>query len=138
MELWQRFTHRARRAILIAHDEASQMRMHLIGTEHLLLGLIRLGEGMAAEILRSLDVDLHELRADLRRNIDMGSEDQPSNEISFTPEAQRVLQLAYGQARELDDHHIGTEHILLGLAREGRGAAYRTLRRHNVEAARVR
>ncbi len=138
MELWQRFTHRARRAILIAHDEASQMRMHLIGTEHLLLGLIRLGEGMAAEILRSLDVDLGQLRADLRRNIDMGSEDQPSNEISFTPEAQRVLQLAYGQARELDDHHIGTEHILLGLAREGRGAAYRTLRRHNVEFARVR
>jgi ATP-dependent Clp protease ATP-binding subunit ClpC len=138
MELWQRFTHRARRAILIAHDEASQMRMHLIGTEHLLLGLIRLGEGMAAEILRSLNVDLGQLRADLRRNIDMGSEDQPSNEISFTPEAQRVLQLAYGQARELNDHHIGTEHILLGLAREGRGAAYRTLRRHNVDAARVR
>ncbi|MGI5817888.1 MAG: ATP-dependent Clp protease ATP-binding subunit [Armatimonadota bacterium] len=138
MELWQRFTHRARRAILIAHDEASQMRMHLIGTEHLLLGLIRLGEGMAAEILRSMNVDLGQLRSDLRRNIDMGSEDQPSNEISFTPEAQRVLQLAYGQARELNDHHIGTEHILLGLAREGRGAAYRTLRRHNVEAARVR
>ncbi|MBD3291290.1 MAG: AAA domain-containing protein [Armatimonadia bacterium] len=136
--MWQRFTHRARRAILIAHDEASQMRMHLIGTEHLLLGLIRLGEGMAAEILRSLNVDLGQLRSDLRRNIDMGSEDQPSNEISFTPEAQRVLQLAYGQARELNDHHIGTEHILLGLAREGRGAAYRTLRRHNVEAARVR
>ncbi len=138
MELWQRFTHRARRAILIAHDEASQMRMHLIGTEHLLLGLIRLGEGMAAEILRSLNVDLGQLRADLRRNIDMGSEDQPSNEISFTPEAQRVLQIAYGQARELGDHHIGTEHILLGLAREGRGAAYRTLRRYSVDAARVR
>ncbi len=138
MELWQRFTHRSRRAILIAHDEASQMRMHLIGTEHLLLGLIRLGEGMAAEILRSLNVDLGQLRSDLRRNIDMGSEEQPANEISFTPEAQRVLQLAYSQARELGDHHIGTEHILLGLAREGRGAAYRTLRRHGVDAARVR
>ncbi|MEA3401069.1 MAG: ATP-dependent Clp protease ATP-binding subunit [Armatimonadota bacterium] len=138
MELWQRFTHRARRAILIAHDEASQMRMHLIGTEHLLLGLIRLGEGMAADILRSLNVDLGQLRSDLRRNIDMGSEDQPSNEISFTPEAQRVLQLAYAQARELSDHHIGTEHILLGLAQEGRGAAYRVLRRHRVDAGRVR
>lgn len=137
MELWQRFTHRARRAILIAHDEASQMHVHLIGTEHLLLGLIRLGEGEAAEILRSLNVDLGQLRSDLRRNIDMGSEDQPSNEISFTPEAQRVLQLAYNQAKELGDHHIGTEHILLGLAREGRGAAYRTLRRHGVDAARV-
>ncbi|MGC9318711.1 MAG: ATP-dependent Clp protease ATP-binding subunit, partial [Armatimonadota bacterium] len=138
MELWQRFTHRARRAILIAHDEASQMRMHLIGTEHLLLGLIRLGEGMAADILRSLNVDLGQLRSDLRRNIDMGSQDQPSNEISFTPEAQRVLQLAYAQARELSDHHIGTEHILLGLAQEGRGAAYRVLRRHRVDAGRVR
>ncbi|NLO04985.1 MAG: ATP-dependent Clp protease ATP-binding subunit [candidate division WS1 bacterium] len=136
--MWQRFTNRARRAILIAHDEASQMRMHLIGTEHLLLGLIRLGEGMAAEILRSLNVDLGQLRSDLRRNIDMGSEDQPSNEISFTPEAQRVLQLAYTQAKELSDHHIGTEHILLGLAREGRGAAYRTLRRHNINGERVR
>ncbi|MGD9498715.1 MAG: ATP-dependent Clp protease ATP-binding subunit, partial [Armatimonadota bacterium] len=114
------------------------MRMHLIGTEHLLLGLIRLGEGMAAEILRSLNVDLGQLRSDLRRNIDMGSEEQPSSEISFTPEAQRVLQLAFAQARELGDHHIGTEHILLGLAREGRGAAYRTLRRHGVDAARVR
>ncbi len=113
------------------------MHVHLIGTEHLLLGLIRLGEGEAAEILRSLNVDLGQLRSDLRRNIDMGSEDQPSNEISFTPEAQRVLQLAYNQAKELGDHHIGTEHILLGLAREGRGAAYRTLRRHGVDAARV-
>ncbi len=114
------------------------MRMHLIGTEHLLLGLIRLGEGVAADVLHSLSVDLNQLRSDLRRNIDMGSEDQPSNEISFTPEAQRVLQLAFTQARELDDHHIGTEHILLGLAREGRGAAYRTLRRHGVDASRVR
>ncbi len=138
MELWQRFTHRARKAILIAHDEASQMRMHLIGTEHLLLGLIRLGEGTAADILGHLNVDLSQLRADLRRSIDMGSEDQPSNDISFTPEAQRVLQIAYAQARELDDQHIGTEHILLGLAQEGRGAAYRTLRKHNVDAPRVR
>ena len=138
MELWQRFTGRARRAILIAHDEAQQMHMHLIGTEHLLLGLIRLGEGEATEILRALGADLDALRADLRRSIDMGSEEEPTSEITFTPESQRVLKLAYEQARELGDHHIGTEHILLGLAREGRGAAYRTLRRHGVDATRVR
>jgi ATP-dependent Clp protease ATP-binding subunit ClpC len=138
MELWQRFTGRARRAILIAHDEAQQMRVHLIGTEHLLLGLIRLGEGTAIELLRSLGTDLEGLRADLRRNVDMGSDDAPSTEITFTPESQRVLKLAFEQARELEDHHIGTEHILLGLAREGRGAAYRTLRRHGVDAGRVR
>ncbi len=138
MELWQRFTGRARRAILIAHDEAQQMHVHLIGTEHLLLGLIRLGEGTAIDMLRSLGTDLEGLRADLRRNVDMGSDDAPSTEITFTPESQRVLKLAFEQARELEDHHIGTEHILLGLAREGRGAAYRTLRRHGVDAGRVR
>ncbi len=138
MELWQRFTGRARRAILIAHDEAQQMRVHLIGTEHLLLGLIRLGEGTAIDLLRSLGADLEGLRADLRRNVDMGSDDEPSSEITFTPESQRVLKQAFEQARELEDHHIGTEHILLGLAREGRGAAYRTLRRHGVDAGRVR
>ena len=138
MELWQRFTHRARRSILIAHDEATQMRQHLIGTEHLLLGLIRLGEGPAVEILRSLGVDLGRLLAELRRNIDMGSEDQPTNEISFTPEAQRVLQIAYTQARELGDHHIGTEHLLLGLTRDQRSTAYRALRREGVDAEKVR
>jgi ATP-dependent Clp protease ATP-binding subunit ClpC len=138
MELWQRFTARARRAVLIAHDEASQMRMQLIGTEHLLLGLIRLGEGTAAEVLRALDVNLDQLRADLRRHMEMGSEDQPTDKISFTPEAQRVLQLAYAQARDLRDQHIGTEHILLGLVSEGRGAAYRILFRHGVDVHRVR
>jgi len=138
MELWQRFTVRARRAILIAHDEASQMRMQLIGTEHLLLGLIRLGEGTAAEILRALDVGIDQLRADLRRHMSMGSDDEPTDEISFTPEAQRVLQLAYAQARDLSDQHIGTEHVLLGLVSEGRGAAYRILRRHGVDVPRVR
>ncbi len=138
MELWQRFTVRARRAILIAHDEAAQMRMQLIATEHLLLGLIRLGEGTAAEILRVLQVDLDQLRADLRRHMSMGSEDEPTDEISFTPEAQRVLSRAYAQARELNDQHIGTEHVLLGLVSEGRGAAYRILRRHGVEVHRVR
>ncbi len=138
MELWQRFTGRARRAILIAHDEAQQMHVHLIGTEHLLLGLIRLGEGVASDVLRGLGADLDGLRADLRRNVDMGSEQEPTSEITFTPESQRVLKLAYEQARELGDHHIGTEHILLGLAREGRGAAFRTLRRHGVDAGRVR
>ncbi len=138
MELWERFTVRARRAVLIAHDEASQMRMQLIGTEHLLLGLIRLGEGMAAEVLRALDVNLDQLRAELRRHMEMGSEDEPTDEISFTPEAQRVLQLAYTQARDLRDQHIGTEHILLGLIGEGRGAAYRILTRHGVDLQRVR
>lgn len=138
MELWQRFTHRARRCILIAHDEASRSHQHLIGTEHILLGLTRLGEGLAADILRHLGVDLEALRDDVSAMAPAGEELRPSNQIAFTPEAQRVLQLAYGQAQEMGDHHIGTEHILLGLAREGSGAAYRALGRHSVDAARVR
>lgn len=137
MELWQRFTHRARRSILMAHDEASRMRHHLIGTEHLLLGLIRLGEGSATVILGDLGVDAGELREDVMRVTPRGDEEKPSSEISFTGEAQRVLQIAYGEARELGDEHIGTEHILLGLAREPRGGAFRALSRCDVDAEAV-
>ncbi len=138
MELWQRFTFRARRSILIAHDEATQMHVRLIGTEHLLLGLIRMGEGGAVEILRSLDVDPSRIHAELRHSMEMGSEDEPTNELSFTPEAERILRLAYQQAREMNQAHIGTEHLLLALAHDDGGAAYRELRKHGVDAAAVR
>ncbi|MFW6156820.1 MAG: Rid family detoxifying hydrolase [Armatimonadota bacterium] len=132
MELWQRFTHRARRAILIAHDEASQRQQALIGTEHLLLGLIRLGEGLAADILREMGVDLDALREEIDQITPIGEAERPSREISFTPEARGVLQTAYGQARDMGDDHIGTEHILLGLLREARGPAFRALQKHDV------
>ena len=139
MELWQRFTVRARRVILIAHDEASQVRSPEITPEHLLLGLIRLGEGTAAEILRALDVNMDQLRADLRRHMSAGSEDESTDEVRFTPEAQRVQQLAYAQARELEDEHIGTEHLLLGLAcSERESEAQRILFEHGVSQARLR
>ncbi|MGI5819027.1 MAG: Rid family detoxifying hydrolase [Armatimonadota bacterium] len=137
MELWQRFSHRARRAILIAHDEASQMRQSVIGTEHILLGLARLGEGAAAEILRTLNVDLAELRDDVERRAARGTEESPSREISFTPEAQHVLQRAYSASREMSSVQIGTEHILLGLAQEAPGATCNALRKHGVSAAKV-
>ncbi len=142
MELWQRFTHRARQSILLAHEEATHVGQHQLGTEHLLLGVIRLGEGLGTEVLRGLDVDLLELRADVRRSVlrnDASAAVQASSdEISFTPEAQHVLQLAYEEARELDHRHIGTEHILLGLAREAHGAASRALHKQKVTADQVR
>lgn len=138
MELWQRFTHRARRSILIAHDEALQMRQTLIGTEHLLLGLLRLGEGAAAEILRGMSVDIAELREDVVRMAEIGEDEGSSNEIAFTPEAQRALQIAYGESLEGREEHVGTEHLLMGLAREARGAAFRALRKHDVDAGGVR
>ncbi len=138
MELWQRFTSRARRAVLMAHDEAQRMGMQLISTEHLLLGLMRLREGVAAEILESLDLDLDRLRSGLRRQMEAEVGGEGSSEVSFTPEAQRVLSRAYAEARQLGDYHIGTEHILLGLLREGRGAAYRLLRRQGADLPMVR
>lgn len=138
MELWQRFTSRARRAVLMAHDEAQRMGMQLISTEHLLLGLMRLREGIAAEILESLGVDLERLRSELRRQMEAETSGEGSSDVSFTPEAQRVLQRAYAEARQLGDYHIGTEHILIGLLREGRGAAYRLLRRHGADLPMVR
>ena len=138
MELWQRFTSRARRAVLMAHDEAQRMGMQLISTEHLLLGLMRLREGIAAEILESLGVDLELLRSELRRQMQVESTGEGSSDVSFTPEAQRVIQRAYAEARQLSDYHIGTEHILIGLLREGRGAAYKLLRRHGADLPAVR
>jgi len=138
MEVWQRFTSRARRAVLLAHDEATRMRMPLIGTEHLLQGLVRLGEGTAIEVLQALNVDLEKLKADLHRQMEMGGAEQVGTEIAFTPEAQRVLTLAVQEARQLGNHHIGTEHILLGLVREGRGVACKLLRRHGADLTKVR
>jgi 2-iminobutanoate/2-iminopropanoate deaminase len=122
----------------MAHDEASQMHQALIGTEHLLFGLVRLGEGLGTQILRKLDVDLEELHEYLRRTSEAGDQLEPNNQIAFTPEAQRALQLAYGRARQRGDHHIGTEHILMALATEGRGKAYHALRKQDVNAARIR
>ncbi len=138
MELWQRFTSRARRAVLMAHDEAQRMGVQLISTEHLLLGLMRLREGVAAEVLESLGLDLERLRSELRRQMEVEATGEGSADVSFTPEAQRVLQRAYAEARQLGDYHIGTEHILIGLLREGRGAAYRLLRRHGADLPMVR
>ncbi len=138
MELWQRFTSRARRAVLMAHDEAQRMGMQLISTEHLLLGLMRLREGIAAEVLESIGLDLERLRSELRRQMEVEARGEGSADVSFTPEAQRVLQRAYAEARQLGDYHIGTEHILIGLLREGRGAAYRLLRRHGADLPMVR
>ena len=133
MELWQRFTSRARRAVLMAHDEAARMGAPLISTEHLLLGLLRLGEGAALDVLERLNIDIERLRTDLRRQMDAAGTAEASEEVSFTPEAQRVLTRAYQEAKALGDYHIGTEHILIGLLREGRGPAFRLLKRHGAD-----
>ena len=101
MELWERFSGHARRAVLLAHDETQRAKMQRIGTEHLLLGLLRLGEGMAVDILHSLDVDLEWLRGELRRQLDVGTVQETTSEIAFTPEAQKVLSHAYNEAKNM-------------------------------------
>ena len=138
MELWQRFTHRARRSILLAHDEATAARRRQIGAEHLLAGLARMGEGVAIEALGWLGVDLGALYEDLHRRSGRGPEERaPGEELGFTPEAQRVLQRAYELSRERDDRHIGTEHLLLALVEEPQGSASDRLRRYGVTFERV-
>ena len=139
MEIWERFTSRARRAVLMAHDEAARMGAQLISTEHLLLGLMRLQEGSAIELLERLEIDLERLRSDLRRQMETAPPgDATSKEPAFTPEARRVLVRALKEAQQLGDYHVGTEHILIGLLREGRGAAFRLLRRHGADLPLIR
>jgi ATP-dependent Clp protease ATP-binding subunit ClpC len=138
MEMWQRFNGRARRAILLAHSEATRTRVQLIGTEHLLLGILRLGEGSAIETLEHLGANIDRLRADLDQQMEYGRGTEGTNELAFTPEAQQVIQLAYAEARTLGDPYIGTEHLLLGLLRLGKGPAYRLLRNYGADLAHVR
>ncbi|HEY3396281.1 MAG TPA: ATP-dependent Clp protease ATP-binding subunit [Armatimonadota bacterium] len=138
MEIWQRFTSTARRAILLAHSEAARSRAQLIGTEHLLLGLLRLAEGAALESLTRAGVDVEGLAADLQSQLAPGLHSEPSPEVSFTPDAQQVLSLAYNEARQMNDAHVGTEHILLGLLRLGKGPAYQLLRHHGADLRTIR
>ncbi|MCK4324991.1 MAG: ATP-dependent Clp protease ATP-binding subunit, partial [Armatimonadetes bacterium] len=136
--MWQRFTPRARRVVLLAHTEAQRSRVQLISTEHLLMGLLRLGDGVAVEALDMAGVDLDKLRSDLEERMEMGGIEETSRELSFTPDATQVLQLAYAESRHLGDAHIGTEHLLLGLLRLGKGPAYRTLQRYGLELRQTR
>ena len=138
MELWQRFTPRARRAVLMAHGEAQRTRVQLISTEHLLMGLLRLADGLAVEALEVAGVDLDVLRPELEERMELGAIAEASKELSFTPDAQQALHLAYAEARHLGDAHIGTEHLLLGLLRLGKGPAYRILQRYGLELRQVR
>ncbi len=122
MELWERFSSRAKQSILMAHDEALRDGAIAISTEHLLLGLARLRDGVAARILLglNLDLDIDQLRAELRPEAQADTqEDNTSAEVAFTLAAQRVLRRSYNEARQLDDFQIGTEHILIGMLLEG-------------------
>jgi len=124
--MFERFTDKARRAIVLAQEEARLLDHNYIGTEHILLGLIRESDGLAAKALTSLGVSLETMRQAIEGIIGRGQQ-APSGHIPFTPRAKKVLELSLREALQLSDDYIGTEHILLGLIREGDGAAAQVL-----------
>jgi len=116
--MFERFTDRARRVVVLAQEEARMLNHNYIGTEHILLGLIHEGEGVAAKGLESLGISLEGVRAQVEEIIGQGQQ-APSGHIPFTPRAKKVLELSLREALQLGHNYIGTEHILLGLIREG-------------------
>jgi len=121
---FEKFTERARKALSLAHEEAERLQHTSIGTEHLLLGLVREGEGVAAEVLVSLGVELNKVRSAIESLISRGDR-IVLGEIGLTPRAKEVIDLAVDEAHHLNHHYIGTEHLLLGLLRDGEGIAQR-------------
>src|ERR1700740_3088677 len=118
--MFERFTDRARRVVVLAQEEARMLNHNYIGTEHILLGLIREGEGVAAKALESLGISLDAVRQQVEELIGQGPQ-APPREIPFTPRAKKVLELSLRESQKLGHNYIGTEHILLGLLREGHG-----------------
>jgi ATP-dependent Clp protease ATP-binding subunit ClpC len=134
---FEKFTERARHVLALAQEEAQRFRHNYIGTEHLLLGLIREGEGIAARVLRNMGVDLADVRQAVEKIIGRG-EHFVVGEIGLTPRAKKVIELAVMEARNLDHHYVGTEHLLLGLIREGEGIAAGVLENLGIKLERVR
>jgi len=129
--VFERFTDRARRVVVLAQEEARLLRHDYIGTEHILLGLIHEGEDVAARALHALGVELEPVRREVEVTIGAGSK-EPRGHIPFTPRAKKVLEMSLKEALSLRVNYIGTEHILLGLLREGEGVAAQVLHRQGV------
>lgn len=134
---FKKFSRRARAVLALAHEEAQRFNHNYIGTEHLLLGLIREGEGVAGQVLLALGVELHKVRSAIEHIIGRGDH-APTGEIGLTPRARKVIELAVDEARNLGHQYIGTEHLLLGLVREGEGIAAGVLESLGAKMNRVR
>ncbi len=135
--MWQRFTERARRVVFFAQEEAARLGENYVGTEHLLLGLVRENDSVAARILDRLGVPLGRIRSDIERQVTRGHGNL-GQDMQLTPRAKRVIDLAYEEARQLNNNYIGTEHLLLGLIREGDGLAARVLVKLGADLERTR
>src|ERR1035437_6825231 len=137
MSMWEPFTERARRSIVLAQEEAQRLGNNYIRTEHILLGIISEGESLAAKVLETLGVNLAKVRQEVEAIVGRGGQ-TVQQEMVFTPRAKRVIELAFEEARQLNHNYIGTEHLLLGLIREGEGVAARVLTNLGVDPAKVR
>src|SRR3977135_653619 len=135
--MFERFTERARQVVVLAQEEAPTLKHNYIGTEHILLGLLREEEGLAARVLESLDITTERVRSQVVRIVGSG-EEVTSGQIPFTPRAKKVLELALREALSLGHNYIGTEHILLGLVRENEGVAARILLDFDADAEKIR
>ena len=135
--MWQRFTERARRVIFFAQEEANRLGENYVSTEHLLLGLVRENGSTAIRILQELGVSASQIRAEVERQISRG-DGRVDEDMHLTPRAKRVIDLAYEVARDFDQNFVGTEHLLLGLIREGDGLAATVMSRLGVDYARGR
>jgi ATP-dependent Clp protease ATP-binding subunit ClpC len=135
--VFERFTERARQVVVLAQDEARALKHNYIGTEHILLGLLREEEGIAARVLGSLDVTLEGARDQVARMVGQGDE-VTAGQIPFTPRGKKVLELALREAVSMSHSYIGTEHLLLGLVRETGGVAARVLLDLGADAERIR
>jgi ATP-dependent Clp protease ATP-binding subunit ClpA len=135
--MFERFTERARQVVVLAQDEARALKHNYIGTEHILLGLLREEEGIAARMLESFDVTLEEVRAQVGRIVGEGDE-VTTGQIPFTPRAKKVLELSLKEALSLGHKYIGTEHVLLGVVRENEGVAARILLDFGADAESIR
>ena len=135
--MFERFTDRARRVVVLAQDEARMLNHNYLGTEHILLGLIHEGEGIAAQALENLGISLDAVREQVQEVIGQGKQ-APSGHISFSPRAKKVLELSLREGLQLGHQYIGTEHILLGLIREGEGVAAQVLVKLGADLSTVR
>ncbi|NQT74938.1 MAG: ATP-dependent Clp protease ATP-binding subunit, partial [Candidatus Omnitrophica bacterium] len=136
--MFNRFTERARKVILLAKEEAKRFNHDYIGTEHILLGLVREGEGVAAVVLQKMGLSLQQIRLEIEKIVKPGPSTVISGDIPFTPKAKKAIELSGEEARSLGHNYIGTEHILLGLIREGEGVASQVLMNMGVDLDKVR
>src|SRR6266702_187026 len=135
--MWQRFTERARRVVFFAQEEAARLGENYVGTEHLLLGLIREMDSVAGRILERLGLSADQIRKEVEAQVTRG-QGHLGQDMQLTPRAKRVIDLAYEEARQLNNNYIGTEHLLLGLIREGNGLAARVLVKLGADLERTR